>query len=137
MKQATIRETKEPQNLLVTWTCCGRIFIRWELYFYWTSVAKACPSPVVLLICVLELVSQGLSLSCSFMMSKCSEQFSVREVNPQIPDNKESVSSSKKLIRELIGTDHTAESNKKSILEICEDFQTFFIWKGVNCRTLT
>jgi hypothetical protein len=63
-------------------------------------------------------------------MSKCTEQICVWKVASQIPDNNESVLSRKKRIRELIRTDHMAESNKKSILEICEDFHDIFHLEG-------
>ncbi|PNF20391.1 hypothetical protein B7P43_G09709 [Cryptotermes secundus] len=62
--------------------------------------------------------------------TKWSEQISVRKINSQIHDNNESVLSRKKRVRELIRTDHMAESNKKSILEICEDFHDIFYLEG-------
>jgi hypothetical protein len=68
--------------------------------------------------------------------TKWSEQFSVRKVNYQIPDSNKNVLSRKKRVRKQIRTDHMAESNKKSILEICEDFHDF-TWKEINCLTLT
>ena len=62
--------------------------------------------------------------------TKWSEQVSVRKINSQIHDNNENVLSRKKRVRELIRTDHMAESNKKSILEICEDFHDIFYLEG-------
>jgi hypothetical protein len=53
--------------------------------------------------------------------TKWIEQFSVWQVNCQIPDDNESVLSCKKWTRELTRADYISESNKKSILEICED----------------
>jgi hypothetical protein len=59
--------------------------------------------------------------------TKRSEQFSVRKANSQIPDNNESVLFRKKRVRKLVTTDHMAESNKKFILEICEDFHDILV----------
>jgi hypothetical protein len=61
--------------------------------------------------------------------TKWSEQFSVRKVNSQFPDNNESVLARRKRVRELIKTGHMAESNKKSILVIC-DFHDIFYLEG-------
>jgi hypothetical protein len=69
--------------------------------------------------------------------TKCGEQFSVGKASSQLSEDSEGVLSRKKRVRELIRTGHLAESNKKSILEICEDFHDNFIWQGINCRTLT
>jgi hypothetical protein len=62
--------------------------------------------------------------------TKLSEQVSAQKVNSQIPDNDESVLSCKKRARKFIRLDHTTESNKKSILEICKDFHDVFYLEG-------
>jgi hypothetical protein len=69
--------------------------------------------------------------------TKWSEQFTVRKVNSQISDSNINVLSRKKRIREIIRADHMAESNKKSILEIFEDFHDIFYLEGINYRTPT
>jgi hypothetical protein len=58
--------------------------------------------------------------------TKRSERFSAGKASSKLSDDSEGALSRKKRVRELVRTDHMAESTKISILKICEDFHDIF-----------
>jgi hypothetical protein len=63
-----------------------------------------------------------------------SEPVSVHKIETSVSGSTEGVLSRKRRVRELVRTDHMAASNKRAILDICEEFHDIFYLEGDKFR---
>jgi hypothetical protein len=62
--------------------------------------------------------------------TRWNESVSVYKAESSFSDSTKNILSRKRQVRELVRTDHMAESNKRVILDVCEEFHDIFYLEG-------